>query len=113
MKPARILAVDDDPNELRARIRTQLKRVRHHQHALALRSRELDRLESSVAGIQEAALACQVLLSELGTYLDIVDHINDRELRDTILTRAQQGVRRLTQSLSRIVAWTNRQRSPP
>ena len=87
--------------------------MRHHQRGLARGSRELERLESTVAGIHEAALACQVLLSELGMYLDVVDHINDRELRDTILTRAQQDVRRLTQSLSRIGAWTDRERSPP
>ncbi len=113
MKPVRVLVADDDPNELRAQIRTQLKRVRHHQHALAQKSRELDRLESTVAGIHEAALACQVLLSELGMYLDVVDHINDRELRDTILTRARRDVRRLTQLLARIGAWTDRERSPP
>jgi len=113
MKPVRRLAVDDGPNELRAQIRTQLKRVRRHQNALAHRSHELGRLESTVAGIHEAALACQVLLSELGMYLDVVDHINDPELRDTILTKAQQGVRRLTKLLSRIDAWTDRERSPP
>ncbi len=90
-----------------------MKRVHHHQHALARRSRESDPLESTVPAIQEAALTCQGLLSELGTYLDIVDQLNDRELRDTILARAQQDVRRLTHSLSRIVAWTNRERSPP
>ena len=113
MKPVRTWTKNEGPNELRAQIRTRLKRVRRHQNALAHGGHELDRLESTVAGIHEAALACQVLLSELGMYLDVVDHINDPELRDTILTKAQQGVRRLTQHLSRIVAWTDRERSPP
>ena len=113
MKPVQRIAVDDGPNKLRAQKNAPLKRVRHPRHTLAHSSRELDRLDSTVAGIQEAALACQALLSEIGTYLDLVDRINDQELRDTILTRARRDVRRLTRLVSHIVAWTDREKSPP
>jgi len=87
--------------------------IRHQQQALASRGREREGSELTLSGIQEAALACQRVLSELGTYLDVVDWISDPNLRDTLLLRAQKDVKRVTKLMSHIVIWTESQRSPP
>lgn len=103
MDPTPTLAANDDPNEPR-------ERVPRHQHAPAQGNREPDRLELAASGIRETAIACQVLLSELGMYLEVLGKIGDRRLRDAVLTRAEQDVKRLTQAVSHIVARTYRER---
>ena len=109
MKSATRQTIDDGTNEYRTPKGAPCKHERHHQRAFANESGKRDRLGPTVAGIDEAARACEVLLSEVGTYLDLVDRINNQALRNMVLTRAREDVKRLIQLMSRVVVATDKE----
>lgn len=91
-----------DPDELRARIRSQLRRVRQQRERLASEEAELLRLKAAMQRTRETARECGAPLLDLDTSLELAELVRRPELRKDLLGRAKKDVGCLTQSLLRI-----------
>ena len=92
-----------DPNELRARIRTQLRQVRQQKKIVASKETELMRLEFSIGAALEAATECQEQLNHLEACLDQAEYTDYTEQQQDLVMRVKEDIQNLTQSLSSIV----------
>lgn len=91
-----------DPDELRARIRNQLRRVRRQKEQVAPERAERRQLESTLNRIQETARACGSPLFDLDTNLELVGLVRRSDLQRDLLSRAKRDVGQITRSLMRI-----------
>ena len=90
-----------DPDELRARIRGQLRREREQAETLASAGSELARMEFCITSALEAAGECQEQLRHLEACLIQAD-TDYPERRRNLVERARGDIQDLTQSLSSI-----------
>jgi len=93
-----------DPDELRARIRGQLRREREHAEMQASTESELTRMEFCITAALEAASECQEQLRHLEACLVQAD-TDYAERRLNLVVRARGDIQDLTQSLSSIAEW--------
>ena len=93
-----------DPDELRARIRSQLRREREHAERLASTTSELTRLGLCIAAALDGASECREQLRHLEICLVQAD-TDYAERRRDLVGRAREDIRDLTQSLSQIAEW--------
>ncbi len=94
-----------EPDELRARIRNQLRRSRKQRQALASVQAEASRLKAAVGAMAHEARACGQPLLELQDHLELAEYVRRPTLQSDLLSRAGKDVGRLTQSLLRIAEW--------
>ncbi len=94
-----------DLDELRARIRSQLRQVHLQKESLASKEAALTRLEFSIGAALEAASECGEELTHLEACLDEVAHMNHAGRQQELLMRAKEDIQNLTQSLSSIAEW--------
>jgi len=92
-----------DPNELRARIRAHLRRVRRQKDILALARAELLRLDYAMDGAQGISRQCRERLMNLNTLIELSMHVSLPELRENILNIAKDDVRYLLEQMLCIV----------
>ena len=91
-----------DPDELRARIRSQLRRRRSRTEILASRDSDLHQLKSCVLDMLTTARACSGSLSKVDTCLALLDHVDDSKVRGRMTESARQDVQRVLLALSRV-----------
>lgn len=91
-----------NPDELRARIRGQLWRRRSRIEAFAAKEADLQELESSVSSMLTTAQACCGPLSKVDTCLELIDQLEDPEVRTKVKESARQDVRIVMNALSRL-----------
>ena len=95
-----------DPDELRARIRNQLRRAQRQKKFIASAKAELLRLESAISTIREIASASQDLLSDMNAYFDRLEPIGDAKSEVEWQQKARQVMQSLQQSIARIAEWS-------
>ena len=94
-----------DPDELRARIRNQLRRRHKQLQTLASAKDAASRLEAAVDAMAREARACGEPLHELRDSLESAEQLRRPTLQHDLLSRAGKNAGRLTRGLLRIVEW--------
>lgn len=91
-----------DPDELRARIRNQLRRVRQQREYVAPERAERRQLKATLNQVQETARACEAPLLDLDINLELAGLVRRSGLQKNLLDRAKKDVGLITRSLTRI-----------
>jgi DNA-binding response OmpR family regulator len=91
-----------DPEELRARVRSQLRRVEQQKKILRSAQSELLQLDSAIGRIQGTVRQCHEALININTYLDLVNCVSLPGLRKDLLNCAKDEVSRLSGSLASV-----------
>ncbi len=91
-----------DAEELRARIRNQLRHHHREEHALGTIEGEAGRLRAALEVVEREARACSQPLRELQENLNIADHVRRSALQRDIIARAKKDVGRLMCRMVRI-----------
>jgi DNA-binding response OmpR family regulator len=91
-----------EPDELRARVRNQLKRVGEQKACWRAAVEEQRRLQSTIHRMRSCSKACAPLIFELNTDLELAGLVFGRDAARNLLARAKKNVGGLTQSLLQI-----------
>jgi DNA-binding response OmpR family regulator len=91
-----------DADELRARVRRQLRRVQQERELAQAAASEQARLAHAIEEMQRASRTCSSVLLDLNTNLELAGLVRSNGTQSHILTRAKADVGSLTQALLRI-----------
>ena len=91
--------------ELRARVRNQLRRARLQKEASELMKSNLLRLENAIGDMRGLADSCRVLLGDIYTYVDIGSYTKTSELENDLQLQAKKSAQNLMQTISKIAEW--------
>jgi len=94
-----------DPDELCARIDSQLRRSRQQREQLAAAGSELERLEFCVGAALDAATECRAELGHLEACLEQAGYRDDADQQQELVARVREDIQSLSQSLTGIVKW--------
>jgi len=94
-----------DAEELRARIRCQLRRARRQRETLAATRSQLLWLKDVIGLMRLAVQNSAEPLKEVETYLDLTESVLGSGLRRNLLARAKEDLRRLAESLESMAEW--------
>ncbi len=95
-----------DPDELRARIRSQIRRVAQHRQRVAAARLELLQMESTLGGICDVVRAAQQPLLDLKSFLELSEAARQPGARSEVLARARRDIRQVLHVLARLVERT-------